>query len=99
MQVLKRWMVLVLVVTTVAPSACGGSEETASTPEPAKVEPVEGTKLSRLTLTSRAAERLDIQTAPVRVGGRSASRRVFIPYAAVIYDGTAPPGPTPARSR
>ena len=58
----------------------------ASTPRTREGRARRGHELSRLTLTSRAAERLDIQTAPVRVGGRSASRRVFIPYAALIYD-------------
>ena len=54
--------------------------------EPAKVEHVEGSDVSRLTLTAKAAERLGIQTKPVlagKVGG--ASRRV-IPYSAMLYD-------------
>jgi hypothetical protein len=46
-------------------------EEHAGT-EPAKVEPIEGTHLARITLTPRAAQRIDVHTASVvAVGGRT----------------------------
>lgn len=48
----------------------------------ATLEHVDGTELSRLTLSDSAVGRLDIQTAPVRAGSRG---RTVIPYAAVIY--------------
>lgn len=56
--------------------------------EPAKVESVQGTELNRVTLTAKAAERLDIQTAPVRYAQVSPSRiqRKVVPYSSVIYD-------------
>jgi hypothetical protein len=67
--------------------ACGRasvSEETAS--RAVKVEHIEGSDLSRVTLTEQAAKRLDIQTAVVRtVLVRGALRKV-IPYAAILYD-------------
>ena len=50
------------------------------------VEPVEGTDLSRITLTADAAERLDIQTAPVEAAGEGAQQRTVIPYSAVFYE-------------
>jgi hypothetical protein len=57
---------------------------------PARVEVVEGTELSRLMLTERAAARLGIRTAPVeRVAGRPSWTTV--PYSAVLY---APDGET-----
>jgi hypothetical protein len=55
----------------------------------ATVEPIEGSELSRVRLSSRAVERLGIQTAPARAaetGGRLA--HTIIPYAAVLYDVT-----------
>jgi hypothetical protein len=58
-------------------------EASASDKEPAQVEPIKGTDLSRVTLTEDAARRLGIETAPVR--GSGAGRRV-IPYSAVLYD-------------
>ncbi|MFN2484422.1 MAG: hypothetical protein ABR509_05725 [Candidatus Limnocylindria bacterium] len=51
--------------------------------EPAQVEPIEGTDLSRITLTADAARRLDIQTEPVH---DSAGGELVVPYSAVIYD-------------
>lgn len=60
--------------------------DTAKVEEPAHVELIEGSDLSRVTLTEKAAQRLDIQTADARdeqIGGQA--RRV-IPYSAVLYD-------------
>jgi hypothetical protein len=55
-----------------------------------KIEPIAGSELNRLTLTAKAAERLDIKTAAVaerqvtRAG--STSLRKVVPYSAVLYD-------------
>jgi hypothetical protein len=53
---------------------------------PALVEHVEGTDLSRVTLTERAAQRLDIQTTEARDEQIDGQARRVIPYSAVIYD-------------
>ena len=77
------WLIAVVLVLPLLLSGCGGAaEETQS--EPARVEPVAGTDLSRIILTPEAAKRLDIQTAPVRL--QAGSQRTVIPYAAVLYD-------------
>ena len=60
-----RWTVGVLVIAGFLLSACS---QTASPPKkipPAVVEPIEGSNLKRVTLTEKAAERLDLQTAPL----------------------------------
>ncbi len=64
--------------------------------KPAVVERVEGSQVSRVTLTEQAAKRLDIKTTPVQekavtptrpvAGVNSAVVRKVIPYAAVLYD-------------
>lgn len=55
--------------------------------KPATVEHVEGSELSRVTLTERAAQRLDIQTTAARdVATARSGRRMVVPYAAVLYD-------------
>lgn len=56
--------------------------------EPAIIEPIPGTQLNRVTLTMKAAERLDIQTTPVREELVPSSNRVrkVVPYASIIYD-------------
>ena len=56
----------VLIVAGLQILACGGTSATPIKSEPAEVEHVEGTDLSRVILSPIAAERLDIQTAPVR---------------------------------
>jgi hypothetical protein len=50
--------------------------------EPAVLEPVAGTALSRVRLSSTAAERLGLETTPV---ARNAGRKV-VPYSAILYD-------------
>ena len=67
MKHINRWLILVLmIIAGLQLSACTRNPPTPNGSEPAKVEHIQGTDLSRVTLTARAAERLDIQTTPVR---------------------------------
>lgn len=59
-------------------AACAPKSETTEKVSPSKLEAIEGTELSRIILTEKAAERLGIETA-------SASGNE-VPYAAIIYD-------------
>lgn len=68
---------LVMFVTLLL-SACGPGSETKEKIAPSKLEPVEGTNLSRVILTEKAAERLGIEVV--------AASGYEVPYAAVIYD-------------
>lgn len=65
---------------------CGCAETTETSTshadDHATVEHVDGTDLSRLTLSAGAVRRLDIQTEVVRPGAKG---KTVIPYAAVIY--------------
>jgi hypothetical protein len=94
MQRTNRWMAAVLTIAGLHLTACtqksadAASEADDDDDRPAKVEPVEESDLSRVTLTAKAAERLDIKTAlasEARVAGSSSQRKV-VPYAAVLYD-------------
>jgi hypothetical protein len=77
------WVLVALLVVPLLLAACGGeAEHEAATA--AVVEEVEGTNLSKVTLTPEAAKRLDIKTAAVTANGAG---RV-IPYAAVLYSPT-----------
>lgn len=53
--------------------------------EPAEVEPIEGTDLSRVVLETEAAERLGIETTPIRAMEGSETQQV-IPHGALLYD-------------
>lgn len=79
MKHINRLVILVLVFAGLLLSACGGQiPVTGEKVAPSKLEPIEGTDLSRVILTAQAAERVGIETV-------SASRD-SVPYAAVIYD-------------
>lgn len=55
---------------------------------PSHVEHIEGSELSRVTLSEKAAERLGIETAEVRIEEIDGQPRQIIPYGAVLYDPT-----------
>lgn len=57
-------------------------------PPPSKMEAVPGTSLKRITLTEKAAGRLDIQTAKI---ARDAEGKKIAPYLAIIYDAAGQP--------
>src|SRR5438046_3940890 len=94
----RRWAVI-LIVVGLGVSACTHKSEMPAQSKPAKTEVVQGTDLSRVTLSPRAAERLDIKTGPMRdeqVRGRKpvtqgepargdVARKV-VPTSAVLYD-------------
>jgi hypothetical protein len=91
MQRTRRTLVAIgLLVLGLQLSACTqqSAEAEGTAAEPATVEHVEGAKVSRLTLTAKAAERLGIQTKPVLAGKIGGATRWVIPYSAVLYDAT-----------
>jgi len=61
----RRWAVI-LIVAGLGGSACTHKTEMPVQSKPAKTEAVQGTELSRVTLSPKAAERLDIKTAAMR---------------------------------
>ena len=78
---------LVLIAAGISLSACGEAStgydyETASHHEPAKLEPIKGTDVQRVIFDAEAAERVGLQTAPIRQNGEGK----IMPYAALIYD-------------
>jgi hypothetical protein len=88
---LRRWLVAALCVATLLVTACGTAARSAqvaaeSKEAPSRLEPIDGSELSRVILTDQAARRLDIQMEPVRTEEIDGAQRTLIPYAAVIYD-------------
>ena len=81
------------VITLVLLSALGlvlyfgvaADETSVEQSEPAYVEPIEGSSLSRIILSEQAAERIRVATTPVTDDASSGVPRKVIPYAAVIY--------------
>ncbi len=84
----NRWLVVVPVIASLPFLACQQPSGAHQTEHPAEVEPISGSELSRVTLSERAIERLDLQTDEVReeLMSRSTSPQKVVPYSALIYD-------------
>ena len=88
----KRWLAAALALGCLSGSACAAASkfnnEAANDEGPAKVEPIKGSDVARITLTPRAAQRLGVATAPVRLASSAPGGplRPVIPYAALLYD-------------
>ncbi len=79
-----RWIVVAVPLTALLLlPACRGSEaETTDGYEPATLEPIDGTELSRVILTKDAAQRIRLETGTVA----SLGDRVTVPESAVWID-------------
>jgi hypothetical protein len=82
MQLSNRWMVVLLVVAAMQLTACQKHDEAHHAEHPAEIVKIEGSDLSRVTLTERAVQRLDLQTEQVREQGG----KKMVPYSSLIYD-------------
>ena len=78
MKHINRWILVTLVFAGLMLSACGAKTAAPEKIVPSKLEPIEGTDLSKVILTEKAAERIGVETAP--------ASGTAVPYAAVIYD-------------
>lgn len=80
-----RWILMItIVLSMLLLAACGSESHEMAMEEPAHIE--EGPDgYNKVTLTEKAAERLDIQSAPVREESVDGSTHMVIPYAAIIY--------------
>lgn len=86
MELVRRSTLALLAVGAIALVGCRSIEETTPVSEPARVEPIAGSDLNRVVLTSRAAERLGIEMVPVQSSsGKQATSRVAIPYGSIVY--------------
>jgi hypothetical protein len=84
----NRWLVAMPLAVGLQLTACNRQAGAAEEIEPAQVEHIEGTDLSRVTLTVKAMERVDVQLGTVQEiqvmpSGR---QRLVVAYSAVIYD-------------
>jgi hypothetical protein len=78
----RRWVVALLVLAGLVVPACAKvAEEEEALNQPATLEEIAGTDVSRITLTEEAAGRVAIEADPVVASGSE----TVIPYAAVFY--------------
>ena len=81
MKRINHLVFIVMIFAGLLLSACGGGAQIPVTGEkvaPSQLEAIEGSELSRVILTEKAAERIGVET--VAAKGR------VVPYSAVIYD-------------
>jgi hypothetical protein len=88
MQHSNRWLIVVLIIAGLQLSACERKSGAHHTEHPAEVKHIEGTALSRVTLTEKAAQRIGLKSDKVRGQPvpHSASPRKVVPYSSLIYD-------------
>jgi hypothetical protein len=80
----RRAVSALLVCAALLPACGQPGAEAAHLEEPAELEPIEGTELSRITLSADARRRLDVQVTEVRqLEGRL---RLEVPHSALLYD-------------
>jgi len=75
---------LVLIVLLLAACRPSNIPVTGGKEAPSKVEPIEGSDFSRVILTEKAVERIDVQTTSVQTKEMS-SEHLAVPYSAVLY--------------
>ena len=73
---------LQLATMPTAMSASSGGEPTNKKNRPAQITAIEGSKVKQLTLTEKAAKRLDIQSGEVL----GVAGKLTAPYSSVVYD-------------
>lgn len=82
MQDTHRIMIAALIIAGLPLAACQRQPETHHAEHPAEISKIEGSDVSRVTLTEKAIERLDLKTDQVREEGG----RKVVPYSSLIYD-------------
>jgi len=85
MKQINPWILVMLVLAGLTLSACGPKAATAENESPYQLEEIEGVDFKRVTLTEKAAERLDIQTGTVSMTNVNGNEVKMVPYAAVLY--------------
>jgi hypothetical protein len=77
-----------LVTSVLLLAACQQPQAAKHVEHPAEVKKIEGMEMSRLTLSEKAIQRLDLKTDRVREQrvSRSDSPRKVVPYGSLIYD-------------
>jgi hypothetical protein len=84
-----RSLILIVILSVLSLSACSGKiPVTGEEAKPVQLVPITGTDLNHVVLTEKAAERLDIQTVAVNEMDVDGTKRVVVPYAALLYDST-----------
>jgi len=84
---IRRLSLMGMIVSVLPLAACSQHDsQAAHGDQPAQVDKIDGSELSRVTLTEKAAERIGLETASVREQDLDGSMRKLVPYSSLIYD-------------
>jgi hypothetical protein len=85
---LNRWVVVGLFAAMPLVAGCQRQAAQAEHEHPANVEHIEGSEISKVTLTDQAMKRLDVQTSAVteEKSPRTEQSQKAVPYSSLIYD-------------
>lgn len=81
----KTIFLIIIMICGLVLSACGNQSTSAEAVEPIHLEKIDDSR-NKLTLTEHAAQRLDIQTAPVTETMMDENTYLMVPYSTIIYD-------------
>ena len=79
-------LILTFVLSGIALAGCGNNDAASEHVEPIHIEAIEGSDVNQLTLTERAAQRLDVQTTAVNEATLDETTYLVVPYSSIIYD-------------
>ena len=85
---MNRWVAVGLIAAIPQIAGCQKEAAQAEHEHPAKVEHIEGSEISKVTLTEQAMKRLDVRTSSVtdEKSPRSGEMQRSVPYSSLIYD-------------
>jgi hypothetical protein len=81
-----RWVAGWVLVANLLVGCTSVAAEISQAPDPAQVEPIEGSDRSRVILTDESAQRVGIQTEAIAAADSGAAGSLLIPLTAVLYD-------------
>jgi hypothetical protein len=84
MKNINRWLIAILVLTTLSFWSCQNDDNDHDFEPPSDVEDIEGSDFARVTFTERAMERIGVQTAEI-IEENSSPIKKIVPYAALLY--------------
>ena len=84
---IRRLSLMGMIVSVLPLAACSQHDSHAAHGDhPAQIDKIEGSELSRVTLTGKAAERIGLETASVAEGELDGAMLKVVPYSSLIYD-------------
>lgn len=80
-----KFSAFILMIAVLLAACSPQNVDPAAVEAPAQLQQIEGAEFSRVILSERAAERLDVQTTAATEAAVSGGTRIVVPYSALLY--------------